>query len=143
MTNPYVEAVAKMEALGLRTNSWTNIVVVAEALDRGISISRRPRGGIGLAFEDKRYYWAKGRTNLNTMLARQCAKQKEVSSRLLRAQGVPAPENQVFAPGQAERAWAWAESIVPVAVKPFDGKQGDDVFLNVTTWNDFAAAFPQ
>ncbi|NED97156.1 hypothetical protein G1H11_17800 [Phytoactinopolyspora alkaliphila] len=78
---------------------------------------------------------------MNTRLAVRCSRQKEITSRLLRARGVPAPENTYFHGDDLDRAWAWAEPVLPVVVKPHNGSQGDAVYVNITERAAFDRAF--
>lgn len=139
---PYTEVRRRMEELGLKVPMWNNQVVVAEALARGIEVSASPPGKrVRLAHAGRSHFWLMGRSSLNTRLAGRAAVQKEVFSRLLRAQGVDAPENAVFSAGEASRAWAWAKPIAPVVVKPSDGLQGRGVHVDLAGWEEFREAF--
>nr|WP_254259538.1 ATP-grasp domain-containing protein [Leucobacter chinensis] len=90
---------------------------------------------------DIEHFWRLGSNSLNTELAIKCSDLKEITSRLLRASGINAPENAVFESHDAKRAWAWAEPVVPVVVKPKNGLQGTGVFVDIDTWEDFSQAF--
>lgn len=142
MSLPYPETRRRMKELGLQVPMWNNQVVVAEALARGIEVSATPPGKrVRLAHAGRSHFWLMGRSSLNTRLAGRAAVQKEVFSRLLRSQGFEAPENAVFSAGESSRAWAWAEPIAPVVVKPSDGLQGTGVHVDLSSWEEFREAF--
>lgn len=139
----YAPAWNKLRQLGMGTTSWSNAVIVAEALKLGIRVSRpSTKRGILLSDGGQKLLWAPGRaTSLNAKLANKVAKYKDVASRLMRDSGVEAPENAVFQSDELVRAWAWAEPILPVVLKPQDGKQGTDVFVDISDQYDFNRAF--
>lgn len=141
-TPNYASVRQAMERVGLRTASWSNVVIAAEVLERGIKLSTIGIGAkVKMRHNGTKHFWRHGRNSLNSPLAKKCADFKDVTNSLLRASGVHAPENAVFAAGEAERAWAWAEPISPVVVKPNNGMQGEGVFVNISTWEDFQRAF--
>jgi D-alanine-D-alanine ligase-like ATP-grasp enzyme len=131
-----------LSQLGVRHRNLTNLVIVAEALDRGISVgtASNPRY-IEFSFKGRKRRWLDGFTDHNARLARRMTKQKNVTNALLRSFGVPAPQNAVFGPGEVTRAWCWGEPLGKLVVKPNDGNQGRDVFANVTTRREFEEAF--
>lgn len=140
----YSGAQSALAKLGLKSSKshWSNTLVVAEALNRGIEVSavkRHPR--IVLRHGTRRYRWSRGRTTFNTPLARTLGQYKDVQSRLFLNKGIIAPENAVFSLNQATRAWAWAQSLGKLVVKPHDGLQGREVHVGITTWDEFEEAF--
>ncbi|RJN31296.1 hypothetical protein [Nesterenkonia natronophila] len=145
MTSTFYDSVRqKMAEVGLSTKLWSNVVVAGEAHDRNIRLSGTGRGiKVFMHQGDVRHHWRGGRNSLNTSLARKCTDYKDVANSILRASGVHAPENTVFKPGEAKRAWAWAEPIAPVVVKPNNGMQGKGVFVNIDRWEDFSSIFDQ
>ncbi len=131
-----------MRSIGIAPTSWTNTVVVAEALERGVTVEKHPtRRGLLLSHGAKSYRWSGGANTLNTRLAILTANQKDVASRLLRNAGHNAPENAVFRPGETARAWAWADELLPVVLKPRDGRQGNDVHVGVREEEEFFRIF--
>lgn len=133
----------KMRQIGLRPNIYNNMVVAAEAFDRGIKVSTSGTRGtrINMEHEGRRHFWRLGTNSLNHRLAIRCADMKEITSRLLRSANVAAPENTIFGADDKKRAWAWAEPVTPVVVKPADGLQGTDVYVDISDWETFSAAF--
>lgn len=79
----------------------------------------------------------------NNKLALRMCKQKDVTSRYLRAGGFPAPENASFYKTQVTRAWSWAKYILPVVLKPVDGALGDMVYVNISNKKEFIKYFKQ
>lgn len=55
--------------------------------------------------------------------------------------GVNAPEGVIFKPGEAERAWRWAEPLGTLVVKPHNGTHGSNVHVGINTWREFQTAF--
>lgn len=132
----------EMEAAGLKTRLPSNVLVAKEAADRGIKISGTGRGAtVELRHRGVAHYWRGGRNSLNTALAKKCTDNKEIASRLLLSSGVHAPESTVFNERDVRRAWEWAAPILPVVVKPNNGMQGTNVFVNLDNWEDFSYAF--
>lgn len=142
MTPSYRAARKHMRDIGIKAPYWNNMVIVAEALDRGIDVSTIRSGRrMVLKHGGKKHFWLLGRSSLNTKLAIKCTELKEVTSSLLRSAGVDAPENAVFGAEDAKRAWRWAEALLPVVVKPNDGLMGRDVHVDIRTWSSFQRAF--
>lgn len=130
------------KAAGIRGGP-TNIAVFAEALRRGADISRTTSGGLRMRLAGESHWWNNGATSLNEHSVRRIVPQKEVTSRVLRHRGVAAPENAVFSPGEAERAWAWAEAVTPAVVKPHDGSKGRGVTVGLIERTAFVRAFDE
>src|SRR5690625_646916 len=129
--------------LGVRVGGWTNAVLVREAANRGLLISRNAETSI-LYFEDgngRRFSWRNGRTSWNTRLSQRVTQHKDVCSRMLAAYGVPATENQVFTENEAGRAWLWAEPLGTLVVKPADGLKGRNVHVGIEDRDTFLDAF--
>lgn len=142
MRHPLKPTQKRMREIGLRPFVYNNIVVAAEAFDRGIEVTTVGRGTrLNLRHGNRRHFWTMGTNSLNSAFAIQCANHKDVTSRLLRTNGVNAPENAVFAADESKRAWAWAEPIAPVVVKPKDGIQGIGVYVDLDNWESFSTAF--
>lgn len=132
----------RMKTTGLNPNIWNNVVIAAEAWDRGIEVSAIRRGyRIIMRHGRKSHFWWMGASSLNSKLAVKCTEHKEVTNQLLRSSGVRAPENAVFGPDEAKRAWGWAESLAPVVVKPSDGLMGREVHVDISDWKSFEQAF--
>jgi D-alanine-D-alanine ligase-like ATP-grasp enzyme len=110
-----------------------------EATRRGIDVTIRPRRLVLLAHGGVTHRFRSGATGLNSPLANRITAQKDVTSRLLRHAGVPAPEGAVFT--DAKRAWAWAEPALPVVVKPVSASKGSLVRVGIIDADTFADAF--
>lgn len=141
MIQDYAAAEQRLKDLDMRPN-WTNAVVIAEALKRGVWVEKDPRkGSLLFTYEGQDHRWQGGQTTLNSPLANTVAQYKDVSSRLLRNRGVRAPENGVFHADDEERAWSWAAPLLPVVVKPHDGKRGREVHVGIETREQFRYAY--
>lgn len=118
--------------------SPTSKLIVEIATDRGYNFSKMENGKYCL-FNDMKSYTFKRFicSSYNSKLAKRCTDQKEVTSRLLRSKGYYSPENAVFNKGDLERAWKWAEPILPVVVKPSNSTIGRSVFVNICDYNEF------
>lgn len=134
-----------MRIIGLKPRPYANAVMVAEALNRGIKVTHSTKKAqrIILSFAGKRYTWSSGASSLNAPSARRLVSYKEVTSRLLLNRGINAPENAVFTPEDAERAWAWGMKLMPLVIKPKDENKGTDVIVGVETHQQFVEAFQQ
>lgn len=130
-----------MKDMGIRGGP-TNIAIFAEGLRRGIPITATRSRGMKL-HGDSKQWWNNGGSSLNHAAARRICPQKEVNSRVFRARGIRAPENTVFAPGEAKRAWAWAQALLPAVIKPFDGARGEGVNTGLTRRSQFLATFDE
>ncbi|MBU5594294.1 ATP-grasp domain-containing protein [Amphibacillus sp. MSJ-3] len=136
MTLKYIDVVG-------RTLSFGDELLVYEAIKRGVEIEILPDGDFNMSHPSKSYTIHDGIVthSYNSDLARTTMDMKEVTSRLLKSKGFNAPENTVFAKTDLDRAWKWAESILPVVLKPYDGKKGELVFVNINTHDEFEACF--
>lgn len=137
----YREARAILTDLGLR-RSLANVTMVTEALRRGVDVSR----GVGkppISFRHggQEYRFSNGSTTLNSDVARMIGRYKDVQSRVLLNHGHNSPESVVFSPGDAQRAWQWAEPMGDLVVKPHNGTHGDHVHVGIETWEEFSQAF--
>lgn len=138
----YAEARRHLKAIGLNSNMWNNVVVAKAALDRGVDVRSRPsKRGMTLVHGARRHFWHIGSTSLNSVLANRVANYKDVTSRMLNNRGVKAPENAVFSIHEVERAWSWAGPILPVVLKPVNSLRGQNVHVNICTYDEFLAAF--
>lgn len=139
----YAESTAYMEKIGLNPKSWTNHVIVAEALKRGLNVAPGKRTE---SFEvtdstGRRLYWRRGASNLNNLAIQRITEHKAACSSLLQAYGAPGTVNAVFTKGEASRAWLWAEKFKSVVVKPANGIHGKNVHVDITTLEEFLVAF--
>lgn len=136
------ESAHVMRDLRLSVTGWNTRVIVREALARGIEVERLgPNGGVRLIRGNRRHWWRDGRNSLNNRLVKQVVGNKEVASSLLRARGLPALENAVFAPGEEIRAWRWAEPLGSAVVKPRNAKRGAGVHVALRSRSAFVRAF--
>lgn len=114
-------------------------LIIEVAAARGILTQLGPRERVDLAHEGRTSWFRTGHTPLNTRLAKQVVTQKEVTSRLLRHRGIPAPDNAVFT--DERRAWSWAESALPVVLKPTSTNKGTLVHMDIGDRSSFTEAF--
>ncbi|NDL57422.1 hypothetical protein [Phytoactinopolyspora mesophila] len=133
-------ALAYMKEHGFR-GRVNNALVISRALDRGVTVRPDRKGRVQLRKGRRKWLFHNGWSNLNHRLVTRCATQKEITSRLLRARGLPAPENAYFGADDIERAWAWAEPVLPVVVKPSDLSKGDAVHVDIKDRGAFEGAF--
>lgn len=119
----------------------TNALLADRAMARGIELLPDEQRRLTIRVRGRVQWFNGSKSNLNGLLAKRCALHKDITSRLLRSSGLNAPENAVFAASQVHRAWAWAEPITPVVVKPNTGGSGALVHLNITDAAEFARAF--
>jgi len=126
-----------------RKVSRSNRMLVAEAYSRGVEFEILPKRRFKMSYQGKSYLIRRGRISLsyNNRLAVRTADLKEVTSRLLRSKGHPSPENTVFSKGDLERAWNWAEPILPVVLKPHNGVMGKLVFVNLDSYEEFKECY--
>lgn len=129
-----------MAQAGIKVRGPSNQTIVAEALRRGVHVSATRPGAVRLR-GNRVFWWNNGATNLNAAAVRRISPQKEVGSRVLRARGIKAPENAVFSPGDARRAWRWADCLRPLVVKPFNASKGRGVNIGIDAWEEFEAVF--
>lgn len=138
----YSQAERTLQEVGTSARGWSQKLMVKECLDRGIEVGLAKNGRAILMREGTRQYtWLGGNTTFNAFLARRVAKYKSVTSRIMRAAGLPFPENAVFRPDEVRAAWDWAQAVLPVVVKPDDGNQGRSVYVGIDEAEDFDAAF--
>lgn len=132
----------KVDIVG-RKLSRSNRMLVREAQNRGIDFEILPKKRFRMSHGSKRYLVRRGKVShaYNSLLAIKTTGLKEVTSRLLRSRGYPAPENVVFSKEERYRAWNWAKSILPVVIKPYNGTMGRSVFVNINNEKEFTACF--
>lgn len=116
--------------------------MVRECLDRDLQVAPG-RGDRSILISDgsREFSWNGGRTTFNTRLARRLTRLKDATSKLLRSFDLPFAENALFEATELESAWLWAQQILPVVVKPNDGRQGRAVFLGIDSKEEFDTAF--
>lgn len=128
----YDAALEHLGNLNYETKVFSTVILVAEALNRGISVAKTQTGkGLTLSFGNRTRTWRTGRIPLNSMLSRRLCNFKNATSALLAAQGVAAADNRLFGAGQQDEAWRWAEQRLPVVIKPNNGLQGRDVQVGI------------
>lgn len=131
-----------MRGIGLDPRRTNNRLVVQAALDRGIIVRKgNSPTSVMLEFGGERHRYSNGGSSLNHPLINTIVRQKDVLASLLRSSGLPALENSRFDIAEVNRAWGWASKFESVVVKPADGKQGKDVYVNITNYSDFVEAF--
>ncbi|MDR1662443.1 MAG: cyanophycin synthetase [Azoarcus sp.] len=128
----------------VRLGPSTGAIVYAAAA-RGIPCRRLTRGSLvqfGWGSRQRRIQAAE--TDATGAIAEAIAQDKELSKRLLRSAGLPAPAGRPVE--NAEDAWAAAREIgidngAAVVVKPRDGNQGKGVAVNLKTREQVLAAY--
>lgn len=125
--------------------SLTSFLLFEEAKRRGLEVIKvkNKLNRFMIKGASKQYLVSGGNAPrlLNSELARRCVDQKEIASRLLRSKGFPAPENAVFSTRSPKRVWNWAEAIVPIVMKPTNGKKGRNVYVGIETYEEFKQCF--
>lgn len=121
--------------------SWSNIVVVQEARARGLLISADQRGRVRISDGRRTRWYDDGKVSINNRMARRAVHNKQVTSRLLHAHHLRAPQSEVFGPGESDRAWAWAEPLIPLVLKPVNADMGQLVHVGIGDRAEFDAAF--
>ncbi len=121
----------------------SNRMIVLEAYKRGVEITILPNKRFKMAYNGKSYIIRSGMivNSYNTPLAIEVTNRKEITSRILRGQGFPAPENVVFSNEDVGRAWSWAQPILPVVIKPYNDAKGKNVFVKITDYDEFVHCF--
>lgn len=138
----YDRAARHLSDVGVGGRNFTNIVVAAEALDRGITVRKAANSRrMVLEHQGRSRTWAGGSTNHNDDLVKKIASYKDVASRLFRDLKISAPENAVFTGSDSARAWAWASPFSQSVVKPHNGRQGENVHAGLQTEDEFHRAF--
>ena len=124
------------ERLGPSTGS-----IVDAAVARGIPYRRLTSGSLvqfGWGAKQRRIQAAE--VDSTSGVAESIAQDKELTKQLLNAAGVPVPLGRPVT--SADDGWAAAHEIgLPVVVKPQDGNQGKGVTVNITTREQFDAAY--
>ncbi|MDM0114509.1 cyanophycin synthetase [Variovorax sp. J22R133] len=124
------------ERLGPSTGS-----IVDAAVARNIPFRRLTRGSLvqfGWGSKQRRIQAAE--VDSTSGVAEAIAQDKELTKQLLNAAGVPVPLGRPVS--GAEDGWAAAHEVgLPVVVKPQDGNQGKGVTVNITTREQFNAAY--
>lgn len=113
--------------------------IVVECYNRGVEFNVISKKQFKMIKDDKSYIIRNGSilSSVNPSLSKKVCDSKEITSRLLRSKGFNAPENAVFNKVDLERAWQWAQHILPVVLKPYNGKMGELVFVNIDNYRDF------
>lgn len=123
--------------------SWSNVVVVGEASARGLLISTDERGRVRISDGHRTRWYDDGKVSINARMARRAVHNKQVTARLLQAHGLRAPQGEVFGPGETDRAWAWAEPLIPLVLKPTNADMGQMVHVGIRDRAEFDSAFNQ
>ncbi|RYF81262.1 MAG: cyanophycin synthetase [Comamonadaceae bacterium] len=115
--------------------------IVDAAVARGIPYRRLTRGSLvqfGWGTKQRRIQAAE--VDSTSGVAEAIAQDKELTKQLLNAAGVPVPLGRPVK--DVEDGWSAALDIgLPVVTKPQDGNQGKGVTVNITTREQFDAAF--
>lgn len=129
-----------MRVQGIRV-TWTNAAVVDRALARGLDVAATRQGRVRLSDGRRNFWFSSGRTNFNRPMAVRSVRFREVASAHLRARGVVAPQNAVFASGDGPRAWQWAEALAPLVVTPSDSTVRTGAHVGLADRAAFLTAF--
>lgn len=115
--------------------------IVAAAVERGIPYRRLTEGSLvqfGWGVKQRRIWAAE--IDSTSAVAESIAQDKDLCKRLMAAAGVPVPRGRPV--DDVEEGWALAGRIgLPVVVKPRDGNQGKGVTVNITSREQFDAAY--
>lgn len=117
--------------------------IVLESHQRGVNFKKISNKKFIMSYGKNSYSIRRGSilSSINPTLSKKVCDSKEMTSRILRSRGFNAPENAVFSKVDLERAWQWAKHILPVVLKPFDGKMGRLVFVNINNYQDFRECY--
>lgn len=129
-----------MKELGIKRGPNT-AVLVHQALARGITVSGGRDQRAELSFKGHTAWFRAGNSNLNSALAKRAVNHKGVLSTFLRSLELRIPQNYVFGRDDLRRAWAWAEPIAPVVIKPPSGRLGRLVHVDIADFVEFERAF--
>ncbi|MFD1416288.1 ATP-grasp domain-containing protein [Oceanobacillus jeddahense] len=126
-----------------RSLSTSNRILAEEAYNRGVTFEALPNKQFKMSYDKKSYIIRGGKISsaYNTRLAGKLTKYKNATGNFLRGMGYSSLENAVFLTDEVNRAWKWAEDILPVVVKPNDGIMGKLVFVKIDTYDEFKACF--
>src|SRR5690625_2225971 len=106
-----------LRSIGLPRTAWTRRLMVKECLERDLEVKRGPtEATILIGDGTKEYTWRGGNTTFNRRLAHRLVIHKDATSKLLRSFGFSFPQGALFKAGEQERAWSWAETMLPVVV---------------------------
>lgn len=115
--------------------------IIKAAQKRGIPYHRLTEGSlVQLGFGAKQRRIRGSEINSTNNVAEEIAQDKNLTKRLLMANGIPVPQGRVVY--TADEAWEAAQDIgLPVVIKPTHGNQGDGVTGNITTHEAVIKAF--
>lgn len=131
-----------LKRIGYGNTFASNVILVREALERGITVSKSERfNDIQLEFHGRVHRWRGGRNTLNGALAKRVTRYRDVTSALLRSQGINAAENIVVDPNQADRAWAWAAALEATIFKSNTKRIGAGSHVAMTDEPAFRSRF--
>ncbi|MFW7377412.1 MAG: N-acetylglutaminylglutamine synthetase [Oligoflexus sp.] len=107
-------------------------IIVDEACRRGVvfEIIDASRGFFKLKFAGRSIHCMESLTDLTSSIAFQRCDDKELTTKLVAAQGVPVPK-QILDPDQ-DAAHAFLKDYERVVVKPVNGEQGKHVYVGIT-----------
>lgn len=121
----------------------TSVLIAQRALERGVEVFGDADRRLSMKVGRNAVWFDGARSNINNLLARRCTRYKDVTSRLLSNYGIPVPSNISFPREDAEAAWAWAQTQLPVVVKPPNDGMGSSVHVGITDQDTFARAFAE
>jgi cyanophycin synthetase len=141
-TFPLAEKVAEAKRIIARTELGPSTRAVVEAaLKRGIPCQRLDEQSlVQLGYGRNRKLIAAAMTSETSAIGSDIASDKDLTKRLLNRAGIPVPQGEIVRTvEEAVRVMEWLHK--PVAVKPFDGHQGQGVSLNLYTAEQVAEGF--
>lgn len=111
-------AAEHLKRIGYSNTFASNTVLVREALERGITVTKTERFNyVQLEFGGKVHRWRAGRNSLTKALAKRVTRYRDVTSALLNSQGVRSAENILIGSSDVDRGWAWARSFDATVLK--------------------------
>lgn len=138
----YKEAAEYIKQLGFVGRVPSNVVLVQEALKRGIEVSKTANGrAFHLQHNGRSHWWRGGNNSLNTRLSKKITQYKSATNALLYAQGISTTRSFMFEQRELPVALKLAELYGPLVLKPDDSQGGRDVFLEVETKDEFSEIF--
>lgn len=116
-------------------------LLATRALDRGIRVDLTENGYLILEHDGVCHRFKEEWTTLTHRLARDCTRNKDITSSLLRSRDVSTARNVLFEPHEVVRAWGWAQPDLPVVVKPHNASKGQGVNTGISNEAAFRQAF--
>lgn len=137
-------AAEHLKRIGYSNTFASNTVLVREALERGITVTKTERFNyVQLEFFGKVHKWRAGRSSLTKALARRVTRYRDVTSALLNSQGVRTAENILIDSADVDRGWAWARSFDATALKSNIQRKESGTNVPIESETEFRELFAQ